>query len=159
MELHDIREMATHELKRMYSAHQQFVEQVPRMRQMASLPFLSECFEDEQQKAQNHNELFEQLFNQLGAEPGSIDDKTMRSIFSELDELEPDKSSPAVVDAKLVDIGRKANLYLEASFGTMTDVAEQMRMRRLAELLHNRLHEVDQSAEKLLNAVPDVVYV
>ena len=159
MELHDIREMVTHELKRMHSAHQQLVENLPRMKQMASLPFLAECFEDQLQKANNQTDRFQDLFNQVGADKESMDDHAMQSILAELDELEPDKSSPAVIDAKLVDIGRKMNLYLEASYGTLSDTAEQMRMRQFGQLLHDRLHEVDQSAEKLLNAVPDVVFV
>ncbi len=159
MELHDIREMAAHELKRMYSAHQQLVEYLPRMRQMASLPFLAECFQDEMDDADGQSERFPHLFNQLGIDPGSIDDATMRGILAELDDLEVDKSSPPVVDAKLIDVGRKANLYLEASYGTLSDIAEQMRLRRFGELLHDRLHETDRAAEKLLNAVPDVVYV
>lgn len=159
MELHDIREMASHELRRMYSAHRQMEDKLPTMKQMASLPFLAECFEDEDMKAKNHGEHFQELFNQLGIDLEENEDATMRSILAELDDLEPDKSSPAVIDAKLVDIGRKMNLYLEASYGTLSDVAEQMRLRHFGELLHNRLHEVDQAAEKLLNAVPDVVYV
>jgi ferritin-like metal-binding protein YciE len=159
MELHDIREMVTHELKRMYSAHQQVVDTLPKMKQMASLPFLAECFEDELQKANNQTNRFQDLFNQIGADKEALDDRTMQSILSELEELEPDKSSPAVIDAKLVDIGRKMNLYLEASYGTLSDTAEQMRMPQFGQMLHDRLHEVDQSAEKLLNAVPDVVFV
>lgn len=159
MELHDIRELATHELERMYHAHNCLLEQLPRMKEMASLPFLAECFQDELADAQGHNARIEKIFNQLGAELKEADDRAIEDIFAELDDIDVEASSPAVVDAKLIDLGRKANLYLQASYGTLSDVAEQMRLPSLGQLLHDRLHETDRAAEKLLNAVPDVVFV
>lgn len=158
-QLHDVREMATFELQRLYDAHERMLEALPRMKKMASLPFLAECFQDEIADAEGHTERFNELFGQLGADIEAREDKAIRDIFADLDEIDPDASSPAVVDTKLIDVARKANLYLEASYGTLADIGEQMRLRKFAELNHDRLHEVDRAAEKLLNAVPDVVFV
>lgn len=159
MELHDIREFAIHELERLYGAHQLLLDRLPEAREMASLPYLQECFDDQLEDARAHDGQFQELFNQLGAQLRAADDPAFEYILAELDDIEADKSSPAVVDAKLIDVGRKVNLYLEAGYGTMSDVAEQMRMPKLGQILHDRLHETDQAAEKLLNAVPDVVFV
>lgn len=159
MELQDMRQMVTHELERLYGSHQMLVEQLPRMKQMASLAFLAECFADQLQDAQGHSERFQGLFNQLGAERRASEDPAMAEILAELEQIEPQASSPAVVDAKLIDVGRKLNLYQQASYGTLSDIAEQMRLPSLGQMLHDRLHETDRAAEKLLNAVPDVVFV
>ena len=158
MELHDIRQMATHELEKLYDVHEHLLVALPRMRRQASLPFLAECFQDQFDEAQEHTNRFNKLFGQMGADPARTEDAAFRHIVAELDELEPDKSSPAVVDAKLIDIGRKMNLYQEAGYGTLSDVGEQMRLPQFGQLLHDRLHEVDRAAEKLLNAVPEVVF-
>jgi ferritin-like metal-binding protein YciE len=159
MKLQDTRQMVTYELERLYGSHQMLLEELPRMKQMASLAFLAECFDDQLQDARGHSERFQKLFNQLGAERRATKDMAMVEIFAELDQFDPKMSSPAVVDAKLIDVGRKINLYQQASYGTLSDIAEQMRLPSLGQLLHDRLHETDRAAEKLLNAVPDVVFV
>ena len=158
MELHDIRQMTTHEVETLYDAHRQYLEALPRMKEMASLEYLRECLESELAQAEAHTSRLESIFDHLGADTQATDNPAVQNILGDLDQIDPAASSPAVVDAKLIDISRKINLYHVAAYGTLSDIAEQMRMPRLGELCHDRLHECDRAAEKLLNAIPEVVF-
>lgn len=159
MQYTDIRQMCIEELKRLNDAEEQIVEQLPKMRQMASSPRLRTIFTDHLEDNDVQQDRIQKMFQLLGSSPSSRRNKAVRELFDELDDIDADEGPADVIDAKLIDVARKIELYEVAAYGTLSDYAERLGQLKLAELLHETMHEATRAAEKLGQAAQEAVFV
>ncbi|HEY0791182.1 MAG TPA: ferritin-like domain-containing protein [Chthoniobacterales bacterium] len=149
LKLDSVRDLLLEELKDLYSAETQLVEALPKMAQAASSPELQSAFKQHLNETQGQVSRLEQVFQQLGQDPGGETCDAMKGLVKEAQHFLTAQGAKEVIDAGLIGAAQRVEHYEMAGYGTARTLAQQVGENQIANLLQQTLEEESQANEKL----------
>jgi ferritin-like metal-binding protein YciE len=140
------------QLQDLYSAEKQLVEALPKMASAASHDELKQAFEHHLQETRDHVSRLEDIFGELGTQPGGETCEAMQGLIKEGDEIVSAQGDPAVKDAALIAAAQRVEHYEIAAYGTVRTFAGELDMSNAKDLLDQTLDE-ESNADKLLTKI------
>jgi ferritin-like metal-binding protein YciE len=147
--LETLKDLLVEELRDLYSAENQIIKALPKMRKAASSDQLKAAFEEHLEQTRGHVARLEQIFQTMGEKPTGKTCKAMEGLVEEGSEMIAEKAQPAVKDAGLIAAAQRVEHYEMAGYGTARTFAEHLRMSDAARLLQETLDEEEATDHKL----------
>lgn len=142
-------ELYVTELRDLYSAETQLLEALPKMANAASSPQLKQAFEMHLDQTRGHVQRLEQIFADLGQNPGGHTCKAMKGLVAEGQEVIEATGANAVLDAALIGAAQRVEHYEMAGYGTARAFANHLNQSVHADLLQATLDEEGQTNKNL----------
>jgi ferritin-like metal-binding protein YciE len=138
-----------HELKDLYSAETQLVEELPGMADKASDSDLKKAFRAHLEETKRHRSRLEQIFKDLEFSPGGHRCEGIAGLIKEARELTRDVTDAEVLDAALIAAAQRVEHYEMAGYGVARAYAEKLGDYAAADLLQQSLDEEGAADRKL----------
>jgi ferritin-like metal-binding protein YciE len=146
------------EIKDIYWAEKHLVKTLPKMVKAATSPELKEAFTGHLAETKGHVERLEQVFELLGAKPQAKKCEAMDGITKEGDSIvEETEAGTSTRDVGLILAGQKVEHYEISTYGGLTQLARNLNLDDVAELLETTLNEEKTADEKLTTIAEDHV--
>lgn len=149
MKLDSLEKLFVHELKDLYSAENQILEALPKMRDAASNEQLKEAFAEHLEETRRHVERIEKVFQGLDFKPGGEKCDGAAGLIEEGEEIIETEASPEVRDAALIGAAQRVEHYEMAGYGTTIALARKLGHHEAADLLQETLEEEGMADRKL----------
>lgn len=149
--LNTLEDLLVDQLKDLYNAEHQLIKALPRMAKTANSPDLKKGFEDHLEQTKTQAERIEQIFSQgnLDGSPAGKKCVAMEGLIGEGQEMIRENMDPNVKDAALIAAAQKVEHYEIASYGTVRTFAQELGLKRVADMLQQTLNEEEQTNDKL----------
>jgi ferritin-like metal-binding protein YciE len=147
--LHDL---FVEQLQDLYSAEQQLVEALPKMASAASHDELRQAFEHHLQETRDHVSRLDDIFGELGRQPGGEICEAMLGLVKEGEEIIAAQGDASVKDAGLIAAAQRVEHYEISAYGTVRTFADELGMSNAKDLLDQTLDE-EANADKLLTKI------
>ncbi|HET6250576.1 MAG TPA: ferritin-like domain-containing protein [Tepidisphaeraceae bacterium] len=149
MQLEDLRDLYTEQLRDLYNAENQLVKALPKMAKAASNEELSQGFLDHLEETKGHVERLEEIFESLGEKPTGKTCAAMKGLIEEGKETMEEDAEPEVMDAGLIAAAQRVEHYEIAAYGTVRTFAKLLGDNEAAKLLQQTLDEEGACDKKL----------
>lgn len=149
MPLNSMQDLMIHKLQDIYDAETQALKAYPQVVQAVSSQQLKQALQTHQQETEGQVQRLEQIFQQLGAQPGGQTCKGMQGLIQESQQIIKEGGSPEVMDAAIIGAAQAMEHYEIAGYGTARTLAQQAGMNDVAQLLEQTLQEEKQTDERL----------
>ena len=142
-------ELLVHELEDLYSAEDQLVAALPLMASAASAPELRLGFEQHYNETTAQRERVSQALGHLGRKPDSVVCEGVRGLIAEGKSIMQSVAHGPVLDAALIDAGRKVEHYEIVAYRGALSKAHELGLSEIATLLQSNLQEEELTDQKL----------
>jgi ferritin-like metal-binding protein YciE len=159
MRLESLRDLYVEQLQDLYSAETQLVDAMPNMAETASHKELKAAFQEHLKQTKNQVQRLEQVFQQLGVEPGGTSCKGMQGLIAEGKEMIKAKGDPSAIDAGLIAAAQRIEHYEIAGYGCVSAYARQLGEQEALALLQQTLDEEATTDQKLTRLAEQVINV
>ncbi len=149
MALNSMQDLVVYKLQAIYDAEQQGLKAYPQIVQAVSSQELKQGLQRHMEETQNQVQRLEQIFQQLGQQPGGKTCTSMQGLIQEGQELIQQGGAPEVLDAAIVGMAQAIEHHEIAAYGTARTLAEQLGMNDAAQLLQQTLDEEKQTDTRL----------
>jgi len=150
-------DLLTDELNDLYDAERQIVEALPKMKQAASAEELADAFEQHLEQTRQQIKRLDQIFAQMGEEPGSKECEGMQGLLREGEKLIRELQKSPVLDAALIAAAQKVEHYEISGYGTARTMASMLGEVEMAELLQETLDEEKDTDETLTEIAESIM--
>lgn len=157
MKLDSMEALALDELKDIYSAEQQALKGLSKMSEVAQSAELKAAFQQHREESQNQIRRLEQIFEQMGEDPGGKECKAAKGLIEEAQDLIKEGTPGPVLDAGLIGAAQRFEHYEIAAYGTSHTFARLMGQTQAADLLAQTLQEEKQTDQKLTQLAESVI--
>jgi manganese catalase len=149
-----IRELLVDQMRDLLHAEKQLVKALPKMVKAANTKALGKLFEQHLQETEAQVERLNEGLKLLDAPIRAKTCKGMMGLLEEGDEVIADgkKKDEAGADLALIGVAQKVEHYEIAGYTTARNLAQQLKMPALVQLLQRTLAE-EENADQLLNQV------
>jgi Mn-containing catalase len=149
-----IRELLVDQMRDLLHAEKQLVKALPKMVEAANTKALGTLFEQHLQETEAQVERLNEGLKLLDAPTRAKTCKGMMGLLEEGDEVMADgkKKDEAGADLALIGAAQKVEHYEIAGYTTARNLAQQLKMPALVQLLQGTLAE-EENADQLLNQV------
>jgi ferritin-like metal-binding protein YciE len=152
VELQSLDDLFVEQLQDLYSAEKQLVDALPKMAKAASHDELKQAFEHHLEETRGHVSRLEEIFGELGKQPGGETCKAMKGLIAEGEEVVKADGDSAVKDAALIAAAQRVEHYEIAGYGTVRTLADELDHDSAKDLLDQTLDE-ESNADKLLTMI------
>lgn len=149
MQIQSLEKLFVHELKDLYSAENQILEALPKMKEAASSDDLKNGFEEHRKQTEEHVKRIEQIFEDLDQKPSGETCKGMEGLIAEGEMFVKADGDSSAKDAGLISAAQKVEHYEIASYGAVRTYAQHLGNNKAKDLLEKTLKEESQTDEKL----------
>lgn len=149
MRMTDLQDLYLEQLQDVYSAEQQLSQALGQMAQAASSDDLKQAFQMHQQQTQQQIQRLQQIFGDLGQQPGGVTCKAMQGIVAEGQDMIQKKGDATVRDAGLIASAQRAEHYEISAYGTLRTYAELLGRSQDVDLLRTTEDEEKATDQKL----------
>lgn len=149
MKLHSLNDLLKHELEDLLSAEQQLVEALPMMAAAATAPELRQGFEKHLQETRTQLQRVDQALLTIGHKPNDGTCKGMHGLIEEGSDLMKHVERGSVLDAALIDAGRKVERYEITAYRGALARAHELGHPTVARLLEMNLQEEELADRRL----------
>ena len=139
------------ELSDIYSAEQQIIDALPKLRDAATGQQLKDAFDTHLEETRGHVERLNKL-QDLTSEVSlskSVECKALKGLVAEAQELIDSSEQGDALDAGLIGAAQKVEHYEIASYGTLCALAQKLGYDKAADLLAETLQEEKNTDIKL----------
>lgn len=144
----NLEDLYVHQLRDLYSAENQIIEALPKMKKKATNPQLQRAFEVHLEETRNQKERLQQIFNRLEISPGGQTCKAVKGLINEAEDFMSDAkklfgsdSPTTVMDAGLIAEAQRIEHYEISAYGTVATYAETLEQHGDHQLLSTTLQE------------------
>lgn len=145
MPLNSMQDLMIHKLQDIYDAENQALQAYPQIVEAVSSQELKQALQTHQQQTQGQVQRLEQIFQQMGAQPGGETCKGMQGLIQEGQKIIKEGGAPEVLDAAIIAAAQAIEHYEIAGYGTARTLAQQAGMTEAAQLLEQTLEEEKQT--------------
>ena len=149
MELDTLQALYVERLRDLYSAEQQIIKALPKMRKKVTHQELGEAFDTHLEQTREQVARLERIFEDLDEKPTGKFCKGMEGLIAEANELLGEDAEPDVLEAGLIASAQHVEHYEMAGYGTARTYAEMLGMEEHAQLLQQTLNE-EEETDRLL---------
>jgi len=157
MELETLRDLYVHELKDLYSAEQQLIKALPKMKQAARNRSLASAFNQHLEQTRRQAKRLEQILNRHDESTRAPKCEGMEGLISEGDKMASKDAQDDVRDAGLIASAQRVEHYEIAGYGCARTYAELLGDRQGARLLNTSLREEANTDKKLTKLAKDLI--
>lgn len=148
------------EIQTLYSMETQIIEAMPQMIERISTPELKRAFTIHLEQTRKQAHLIDDLCLEFDIDPHGKHCLGMEGIIEEGQELMSEMQPSPLLDIAIISIAQKIEHYEIASYGTVTNYAQEMEHQDAQDLLVEILAEEKSTDEKLTSLaevlIPDV---
>lgn len=152
MELESLHELYLEKLRDLYSAEQQILKALPKVRKKVTHEELQEAMDTHIAQTEQQVQRLERIFEQLGESPKGKHCKGMEGLLAEASELMGEDAEPDVLDAGLIAAAQAVEHYEMAGYGTARTYAELLGFDDHSELLQQTLNE-EEETDRILTEI------
>ena len=149
----NLREAFLDEIRDVYHAEKQLLKALPKLATAASDGELRGALENHLAETENQVSRLEQVFELVGAKPGTKTCAGMAGIIEEGSDVLHEAGGP-VLDALIIASAQRAEHYEIAAYGTVAAWAESLGYTDAAELLRETLDE-EKTADETLTGLAE----
>jgi ferritin-like metal-binding protein YciE len=142
-------ELFESELKDIYWAEKELTREIPKMIKKATSQELIDALENHLEQTRTQVERVEHVFELLGKKATAKKCSAMEGLFEEGKEIIEECEEGAMRDAGIISAAQKIEHYEIASYGTLRQFAQTLRITNAAELLKETLIEEKAADDKL----------
>jgi ferritin-like metal-binding protein YciE len=151
MGLNSLEDVLKTELEDLHSAETQLTKALPKMAKAASNEKLKKAFEDHLEETKGHIKRLEEALGELGVEPEE-ECKAMKGLIAEGEEILEEDGDDTAKDAAIIAAAQKVEHYEIASYGTVRQLADELGLDDIRDLMEQTLDE-ESNADKLLTKI------
>ena len=126
MTIHSLQNFYVDQLKDVYSAEKQLLENLPKMANAASDADLKQAFQNHADQTANHMATVQAILSGLNQNPGSKKCKAMEGLVAEASEIINLQGDPQAKDAALILAAQKVEHYEIATYGGLRTYAKAL---------------------------------
>jgi ferritin-like metal-binding protein YciE len=152
MALRTLQDVFTEQLADLYSAEQQLVQALPKVKQAASDQELREALDHHLDQTRGHVTRLESIFQQIGQPLPTETCEGMEGLLREGDRVISTGGESPALDAALIAAAQRVEHYEIAAYGTARTLAGQLDLGEAKDLLDQTLDE-ESDADKKLTAL------
>ena len=152
MKLQSLGDVFDEQLGDLLDAEKQLVEALPKMAHAASDDKLRTAFTEHLAETRDHVSRLEEIFGQLGKQPGTERCKAMQGLIAEGAEIISAEGDPTAKDVALIAAAQRVEHYEIAGYGTARTLAGELGHGDAKDLLDQTLDE-ESTADKLLTKI------
>lgn len=134
-------EMFLYELRDIYSAETQIIENMQKLISAATTKELKEAFTTHFEETKKQKLRLDQVFQELGETPSGEFCQGLQGLLKEADEVINKGSGGVVEDAALIAAAQKIEHYEIATYGTLRTWAHHLGLENVEEILQEILDE------------------
>ena len=149
MELKNLEEVLTEELKDIYSAENQILKALPKMAKKAKSKQLRTAFESHLTQTEGQVNRLDKIAKLLEVKMTGKKCKAMEGLLEEGDEAIELTGADALIDTCLIAAAQRVEHYEISAYGTARAIAERLGHDEVVELLQETLDEETEADEKL----------
>jgi ferritin-like metal-binding protein YciE len=142
-------ELFEDELKDIYWAEKELVKEIPNMIKKATSGELIDALENHLAQTKEQVSRVEHVFEILGKRATTKKCEAMEGLIKEGKEIMDECEDGAMCDAGIISAAQKIEHYEIASYGTLRQFAQTLRISNAAELLEQTLSEEKAADDKL----------
>src|SRR3982750_267221 len=159
MELETLRDLYVHELKDLYSAEQQLIKALPKMKNAARNRSLSAAFNQHLEQTKRQAKRLEQILKRHDESTRAPKCEGMEGLITEGDKMAAEGAQDDVRDAGLIAAAQRVEHYEIAGYGCARTYAELLGDRQGARLLDTTLREEANTDKKLTKLAKQLINV
>ncbi len=149
MELDSLQALYIEGLRDLYSAENQILKALPKMRKAATHPEVQQAFDTHLAQTEEQVRRLTRIFDDLGVSPNGKHCKGMEGLIEEGNELMKEDGEPDVIDAGLISAAQHVEHYEMAGYGTVRTYAELLGFDDHMDLLQQTLNEEEETDQIL----------
>lgn len=150
----NLKDLFEHQLKDLYSAENQLIAALPKMKEKANDDKLRKAFENHLEETKGHKKRIEEICDELGIQPTGEECKAMKGLVKEAEEFLKEDAEKDVRDAGLIAEAQRVEHYEISGYGTAARYAKELGFNDIAAKLKKTLDE-EYSADKKLNELAE----
>jgi ferritin-like metal-binding protein YciE len=159
MQVENLRELLIAEIRDIYDAEEQIVDELPDIIDKVQSPQLKSALQMHLEETRGQILRLEQVFNKLGEEVEGETCAGMKGILKEGSDAIDDAEKGDVRDAVIIAACQKVEHYEIASYGCVRTYAKQLGLNDVAQLLQQTLDEEGNADKKLTTIAEQTVNV
>ena len=152
MALDNLKALLVHNLQDLYSAEEQAIELMPKVREKITSQKLGKLVETHMKETSKQKDRVAKAIKALGEEPGGETCKAMAGLVKETQSFLKEKADPEVLDAGIVVLLQKIEHYEIAGYGSCATFAETLGEEKVYDLVCETLDEEESTDKKLTRA-------
>lgn len=154
MNMRNLRDLLTHELKDLYSAEQQILIALPKMIEAVSSKELREGLKKHMEETKEQVSRLELISENMNSSLWGETCRGMEGIIKEGEKILGMKADPALKDAAIIGAAQRVEHYEMASYGCAVTYARTIDLDDVADLLQKTLDE-EGEANKTLTGIAE----
>jgi ferritin-like metal-binding protein YciE len=144
-------QLLTQGLQELYYTEQKQLEALETLASQTDDEKASEAFRHHHEETQKHIDRLEQVFEEIGVEPESRDERVVDALIEEHEDFASENDGE-ILDRYNIAAGQKAEHYEIAAYGNVTSLAGKLGYDEAADILEETLREEEEALEKLSQA-------
>ncbi len=152
MELDSLQALYVEKLRDLYSAEQQILKAMPKIRKAVTNDELMEAFDTHVAQTESQVQRLERIFEDLGVPPKGKHCKGMEGLIAEANELLGEDAEDDVLDAGIIASAQAVEHYEIAGYGTARTYSELLGFDDHTELLQQTLNE-EEETDRILTEI------
>ena len=157
MAVQTTQEKFVHEIGDIYDAETQFLRGMEQMVQQATDPTLQGLIQDNIGQTQQQIRNLDQVFSLLGSQPQRQKSDAAAGLVAEAQKIVREASTPTIRDCYISDVSVKNEHFEIASYRTLVSNAEVLGQQQVTPILRQNLQQVEQTAQRIEQAVPQLL--
>ena len=149
MSLESLQDLLEDTVKDLYSAENQMLKAMPKLAKAASSPELQKALQQHLAQTQEQVKRLEDVAKELGISPRGKKCAGMEGLLEEAKEILSEGEDDDALDAGLIAAAQKVEHYEIASYGCAVTYAQELGLRKSAQILERTLREEKQTDAKL----------
>lgn len=157
MTLNSLKDLYIEQLRDLYNAEGQLANALPQMADQTEHQELKRAFQNHLEQTRHHKERIEQVFDDLGEDPGGEKCEAMAGLIEEAKQMMKKKADADVKDAALIASAQRVEHYEIAGYGTVCTYAERLDRQNDHDVLGTTLEEEKETDDTLTRLAEEVV--
>lgn len=151
----NLKDLSEHELKDLYSAENQLLKALPKLKDHATDKKLKKAFEDHLKETEGHVERLKEICEELDIKPTGETCKAMQGLVKEAEAFLEEDAEKDVMDAGLIAEAQRVEHYEISGYGTAVRFAKELGLDDIASKLQKTLDEEYKTDDLLTDLAED----
>lgn len=151
----NLKDLFEHELKDLYSAENQILRTMPKLKDHASDDKLKKAIEKHLKETEKHVQRLEQICEEMGIKPTGETCKAMQGLVKEAESFLKEDATKEVRDAGIIAEAQRVEHYEISGYGTAVRLAKELGLNKIADKLQKTLDEEYKADNTLTDMAED----
>lgn len=155
MKMKNLKDLFEHELKDLYSAENQILRAMPKLKDTASDDKLKKAIEKHLKETEKHVQRLEEICEEMGIKPTGETCKAMQGLVKEAESFLKEDAEKEVMDAGIIAEAQRVEHYEISGYGTAVRLAKELGLDKIADKLQKTLDEEYKADNTLTDMAED----